>query len=76
MVSVMVVEISLSIHMENETRHLKHTIFRMEIYIIYVKYIAYHMPNSKPLLSETVTFLALIEDNSSLWLHSLVSNIS
>lgn len=66
MFSVRVVEMSSSIRMENEMRHLKHTIFRMEIYIIYVEYIAYHMPNSKPLLSEIVTFLALIEDNSSL----------
>lgn len=62
-VSVMVVKISLNVHMENETRHLKHTIFRMENYIIYIKCIACHMPNSKLLLSESVTPLALIEDN-------------
>ena len=33
-------------------------------YIRYAKYTACHMPNSKPLLSETVTLLALTEDNS------------
>lgn len=62
----MIVEMSLNIHMENEMRHLNHTFFRMASYIIYVKYIACHMPNSKPLLSETVTLLALIEDDSRL----------
>lgn len=70
MVSVMVVEISLNVHMVNEVRHLKHIIFRMENYILYVKYIACHMPNLKPLLSETVILLALIEDNCPLRPHS------
>lgn len=56
MVNVRAVEISLNVHMENEVRYLKHTIFRMESYVIYVKYIACHMPNSKPLLSETHSF--------------------
>lgn len=56
MVSVMVVEISLKVHMVNEVRHLKHTVFRIENYIIYVKYIACHMPNLKQFLSETHSF--------------------
>lgn len=66
MVSIMVAEISLNVHMENEMRHLKWTIFRMESYIRYVKYIACHVPNSKPLSNKTVICWALIEDDSPL----------
>lgn len=62
MVNVRAVEICLNVHMENEVRYLKHTIFRMESYVMYVKYMACHMPNSKPLLSQTVILLALIEE--------------
>lgn len=66
MVSVVVAEISLNVHMENKMRHLKHTIFRMESYIRYVKCIACHMPNSKLLLSETDTLLVPTTDDSPL----------
>lgn len=62
MVSIMVAEISLNVHMENEMRHLKYTILGMESYVRYVKYIACHVPNSKPLSSKTVICWALIKD--------------
>lgn len=69
MVTIMVAEISLNVHMENEMRHLTYTIFRMESYVRYVKYIACHVPNSKPLSSKIVICWALTEDDSSLCLY-------
>lgn len=49
------------VHMVKEMRHLKYTILGVESYIRYAKYTAFHMPISKPILSETVTRLALIK---------------
>lgn len=55
---------SWSVHMVKEMRHLKYTILGVESYIRYAKYTAFHMPISNPILSETATPLALIEDNN------------
>ena len=55
---------SWGVHMVKEMRHLKYTILGVESYIRYVKYTAFHMPISKPILSETAILLALIEDNN------------
>lgn len=58
------VKMSWNVHMVKKMRHLKYTILGVESYIKYAKYTAFHMPISKPILSETVTLLALTEDNN------------
>ena len=55
---------SWGVHMVKEMRHLKYTILGVESYIRYAKYTAFHMPISKPILSETAILLALIEGNN------------